>query len=87
VCPQEHPRTGNLIRTECLDHFVIFGQPHLRRLIAEFMGHYLTERHHQGIGGQIIRLKPSPGNDNAALGAIGRQSRLGGLLNYYCEAA
>jgi hypothetical protein len=51
-------------------------------------GRCLTERHHQGIGSQIIGPKPSPSNDNATLGAIGRRSRLGGLLNYYgCEAA
>jgi hypothetical protein len=29
------------------------------------MGHHLTERHHQGISGQLIRPKPSPSNDNA----------------------
>jgi hypothetical protein len=47
------------------------------------MGHYLTERQHQGISSQIIRPEPSLGNDNAPLGAIGRRSCLGGLLNYY----
>jgi putative transposase len=66
---------------------VIFGERHLRHLIDEFMWHYLTERYHQGIGSQIIRPKPSPSNDNATFGAIGRRSRLGGLLNYYCREA
>jgi hypothetical protein len=56
-----------------------FGERHLRHLINEFMGHYLTERHHQGIGSQIIRPKPSPSNDNAIPGEIGCRSRLGGL--------
>jgi hypothetical protein len=51
------------------------------------MGHYLTERYHQGIGSQIIRAKASPNNDNATLGAIGCRSRLGGLLNYYRREA
>jgi hypothetical protein len=60
---------------------------HLRHLITEFMGHYLTERHHQGIGSQIIRPKASPGNDNATLDAIECRSRLGGLLNYYYREA
>jgi hypothetical protein len=51
------------------------------------MGHYLTERPHQGIGSQIIRPKASPRNDNAIPAEIGCRSRLGGLLNYYCREA
>jgi putative transposase len=89
--PNGNPHAECFVKTvqnECLDHFVIFGERHLRHRIKEFGEHYLTERHHQGIGSQIIRPKPSPSNDNATLGAIGRRSRLGGLLNYYgCEAA
>jgi hypothetical protein len=59
----------------------------LRHLINEFLGHYLTERPHQGIGSQVIRPKASPSNHNAILGEIGCRSRLGGLLNYYCREA
>jgi len=74
-------------RTECLDHFIIFGERHLRHLIKDFVAHYLTERHHQGIGSQIIRPEASASNDNATLDAIGRRSRLGELLNYYHREA
>jgi putative transposase len=70
-----------------LDHFVIFGERHLRHLLKQFVGHYLTERHHQGIGSQIIRPTPSPSNDNATLDSIACRSRLGGLLTYTHEAA
>jgi hypothetical protein len=86
-CNPHAERFVKTVRTECLDHFVIFGERHLRHLITEFAGHYLTERHHQGIGGQIIRPKASPSNDNATLDAIGCRSRLGGLLNYYHREA
>ena len=58
------------VRTECLHHFVSFGERHLRHLVNEFIGRYLTERDHRGIASQIIRPKPSPTNDNATLGAI-----------------
>ncbi len=47
----------------------------------------MTERYHQGLGGQIIRPKSVPDNDNATLVPIGRRSRLGGLLNYYSLAS
>jgi hypothetical protein len=70
------------VRIACLGHFVIFGERQLRHLVTEFVAHYLTERHHQWIGGQIITLQPLPSNDNASLDAIACRPRLGGLLNY-----
>jgi putative transposase len=86
-CNPHAERFVKTVRRECLDHFVICGERHLRHLIEEFMRHYLTERHHQGIGSQFVRPQPSPSNDNAALDVIGCRSRLGGLLNYYCREA
>jgi Integrase core domain len=86
-CNPHAERFVKTVRTECLEHFVIFGERHLRHLIKEFMLHYLTERHHQGIGSQIIWPKASPSNDNATLGAIECRSRLGGVLNCYSREA
>lgn len=78
------------IRAECLDRFVIFVDRHLRYLVQQFVEHYLAERYHQGIGGQLIRARPAPpppSNDNGRLGAIGCRSRLGGVLNFYHREA
>ena len=86
-CNSHAERFVKTIRNGCLDHFVIFGERHLRYLIKQFIEHYLTERFHQGIGSQIIMPKTISSNDNAALGPIGCQSRLGGLLNYYQRKA
>jgi putative transposase len=66
---------------------IIFGERHLRYLIKEFVEHYLTERFHQGIGGQLIRRQPVSANDNGATGKVACRSRLGGLLNYYQRKA
>jgi hypothetical protein len=82
-CNPYAERFVKTVRNECLDHFVIFGERHLRHLLKEFGEHYLTERHHQAIGSQIIRPRAAPSNDNGTLGVIGCRSRLGGLLNYY----
>jgi putative transposase len=38
------------IEYECLNHFVIFGERHLRYLVNEFVQHYMTEWFHQGLG-------------------------------------
>jgi putative transposase len=73
------------IRTECQEHFVIFGE---QRLLKEFTGRYLTERHRQRIDSQLIRPTAPPSNDNGKLDAIGCRSHFGGLLSdYYREAA
>ena len=52
-----------------------------------FVDHYMTERFHQGLGGQLIRKQVGPTNDNGAAGKIVRRSRLGGMLNYYSREA
>jgi putative transposase len=70
-----------------LNDFVIFGERHLRYLIKEFVEHYLTERYHQGLGGQLIRKQVGPTNDNGATGKVVRRPRLGGMLNHYSREA
>ena len=75
------------IRSECLDHFIIFGERHLRHLVGEFVRHYNTERYHQGLGGRLIEAQVPPANDNGPRGSVRRRSRLGGLLNFYDRRA
>jgi Integrase core domain len=86
-CNAHAERFVRTVRSECLDHFVIFGERHLRVLLREFMEHYMTERYHQGLSGRLIRPDVCPSNDTATLGGIERQSRLGGVLNFYRRAA
>ena len=86
-CNAHAERFVKTIRYECLNNFVIFGERHLRFLLKEFVEHYMDERFHQGIGGQLIRNVGST-NDNGEDGKVACRSRLGGLLNfYYREAA
>ena len=90
LCPQS---TANLsphaerfvktIRTECLDHFVIFGERHLSHLLGEFCVHYHGERFHQELDGRLIRPRGAAANDdNGTTNAIQCRSRLGGLLKF-----
>jgi putative transposase len=88
--PNCNPHTERFVRTirdECLDHLVLFGARHLRLVVKEFVNHYLTERFHQGLGGQLVRGNATGAYDNADGGAVARRSRLGGLLNFYHRAA
>src|SRR5450432_2693966 len=74
-------------RAECLHHFVIFGERHLRYLLREFVEHYNTERYHQGLAGRLIQTCAVASNDNCSRGAFASRSRLGGLLNFYFKQA
>jgi putative transposase len=86
-CSPHAERFVRTVRTECLDHFVIFGERHLRHPLREYITHYLRERFHQGLGGQLIAPAKPSANDNSATGEIRCRSRLGGLLNYYHREA
>ena len=83
-CNPHAERFVKTIKYECLNHLVLFGERHLRYVIKEFMVHYHSERFHQGLGGQLIENRNA---STAKSGALGRRSRLGGMLNYYYREA
>ena len=37
------------VRRECLDHILILGEDHLRRVLAEYVGYFVESRPHQGL--------------------------------------
>ena len=87
------PRSPNLnayaerfvrtIKESCLERMILFGEASLRDAIAQFVQHYHLERNHQGLGNElIVPIKTPP-----QTGAVQRQQRLGGMLNYYSRAA
>ena len=68
------------IKSECLDHFIVFGEDHLRHLVSSFVEHYNTERPHQGVGNVPLKIAGDvPTNE----GEIVCHERLGGLLRHY----
>jgi transposase InsO family protein len=68
------------IRRECLDHIVIFGEAHLRRILAAYAGYYNGVRTHLSLD------KDSPGHRPVQrLGQLAAQPVLGGLHHQYCR--
>jgi transposase InsO family protein len=66
------------IRRECLDHVVVFGETHLRRILAAYAGYYNELRTHLSLG------KDSPGHRSVQrLGQLAAQPILGGLHHQY----
>ncbi len=71
------------VRQECLDHLLILGEAHLRRVLAAYVAHYNRARPHQGLDQQT----PVPQDRPGRRGPVRRRDVLGGLLHEYYRAA
>ena len=91
-CLRLPPRSPNLnafaerwvrsVKSECLSHFILFGEGSLRRALKNFCEHYHTERNHQGKENVLL----FPGGEDLLTSrgsSIECRERLGGLLKYY----
>ena len=72
------------IRRECLDHILVLGERHLKRILREYVRHYNKERPHRGLSLETPEPKLTL---NRADGEIVRATRLGGLINEYHRIA
>jgi Integrase core domain len=73
------------LRRECLNHVLILGEQHLRRVLAEYAAHYNGHRPHQSLQQESPLCKPGRVVDVAA--RIERRQVLGGLISEYRRAA
>ena len=66
------------IKRECLNHFIVFGERHLRYLISEYVTHYNTTRPHSSMDNKPLepRLVKNTGE-------IKCRSKLGGIIRHY----
>jgi transposase InsO family protein len=73
------------LRRECLDHVLILGERHLRRILAEYARHYNGHRPHQGLQQEPPQRQPGHTTDITA--RIERRQVLGGQISEYRRAA
>jgi transposase InsO family protein len=67
-------------RRDCLDHVIVFGEAHLRRILAEYATYYNKLRTHRSL------TKDAPLHRAIErLGAVTSQPILGGLHQRYCR--
>src|ERR1700746_1441137 len=78
-------RYAGTLRRECLDHLLIHGERHLRRILAEYARHYNEHRPHQS-----REQRPplyEPGQPVDVTGRIKRRQVVHGLISEYRRAA
>jgi putative transposase len=73
------------LRRECLDHVLVFGERHLRKILAEHARHYNGHRPHQALQQESPQRQPSQAVDITA--RIERRQVLDGLISEYRRAA
>jgi len=73
------------VRRECLDHILVLGERHLRRVLREYVAYFNGARPHQGLGQAIPA--PSPWKTRSGEGPICAVPVLGGLHHTYQRAA
>jgi putative transposase len=71
------------IKRECLNHFIVFGERHLRYLISEYVKHYNENRPHSAMNN--MPLEETELNKRNA-GEIKCRTKLGGIIRDYYRA-
>jgi transposase InsO family protein len=78
-------RVIGTIRRECLDHVIVLGEKHLRRVLKEYLAYYHESRTHLGLDKDAPEPRPVQSPHE---GPIISEPVLGGLHHrYYREAA
>jgi len=78
-------RVIGTIRHECLDHVIVLGEKHLRRVLNEYLAYYHESRTHLGLEKDAPVSRPIQYRDD---GIVASKPILGGLHHrYYREAA
>jgi transposase InsO family protein len=83
-CPRANCFAERLVltvRAELTDRMLIFGERHLRRVLAAYTAHYNVQRPHRAL--QLRPPRPGSPVPQPAPARIRRRPVLGGLLNEY----
>ena len=75
------------VRRECLDHILVLGEAHLRRVLREYVRYFNHDRPHQGLAQRVpVVLGGAPAR-TITDGSVRAIPILGGLHHAYARAA
>jgi putative transposase len=72
------------VRRECLDHLLVLGEAHLRRIVTEYVAFFNSARPHQGLQ---QRIPDPPARQVLGMGPVRATRVLGGLQHTYGRTA
>jgi hypothetical protein len=72
------------IRRECLDHVIVFGESHLRRVLRSYLHYYHSSRTHLALDKDAPHPRPI---EPSVLGRIIEFPEAGGLHHRYARRA
>jgi putative transposase len=75
------------VKQEVLDHFVVFGEEHVRLLLREYESFYNDCRPHQALANVPPASAATPTVAPLAVEELRCDERLGGLLRHYHRRA
>jgi len=75
------------VRSECLDHVLVYGRRHLDRVLRVYVSHYTEQRPHRGLDLATPRGGASSPVRHTERRRIDRRDVLGGLIHEYGWAA
>jgi transposase InsO family protein len=71
-------RLSGSIRRECVDHFIVLGEAHLRRILRTYARYYNDIRTHRSLDKDAPLSRPAQ-----RIGSINSRPILGGLHHHY----
>jgi transposase InsO family protein len=74
------------VRRECLDHPLVLGEAHVRRVLREYMGCFKRARPHQALGQAVPARFATAGGQRAERGSVIAILIPGGLHHNYRRA-
>lgn len=72
------------LRRECLDHVIVFGEGHLRRILRDFLVYYHTSRTHLSLDKDAPEPRPV---EPPSMGEVTAEPQVGGLHHRYTRKA
>ncbi len=75
------------VRRECLDHLLVLGEAHLRRVLREYMAYFNHDRPHQGLAQRVPLVAEAEATRVATGDRVRAIPVLGGLHHAYAAAA
>ena len=75
------------VRRECLDHLLVLGEAHLRRVLREYVHYFNRDRPHQGLAQRIPEAPAAGARCSSTGGSVRAIPILGGLHHAYGRAA